>query len=523
MKYIQKIKLQNFGRFQSLGISLDPKINILIGENEAGKSTILSAIHHVLSGSKSRIETIGIEKILNVQKVKEFLALPQKLYANLPVAFVELYFNEQNNFELNGKNNSDGVVCDGLRLTCTPDPTLSAEINEILKETTDNFPFEFYSVQFNTFQGDGYSGYKKYLRHILIDTTLVNNEHATREYIGDMYGAYAIGSERNKHQNEYRRAKDNFRDTAFEALNKRVDDYSFSLRNDSKSNLFTDLTLTQGETNIENKGKGKQCFIKTEFALKKAHGGKHVIDVALIEEPENHLSHINMKQLINRIAYSDDKQLIIATHSSLVSSRLNLKKCILLHGNSTKPVSLEDLPKDTARFFMKAPDNGILDYILSSRVILVEGDAEYILMEAFFNKIAGARLEDSNVHVISVDGTSFKRYMDIAKLLNIRTAAIRDNDGDFQSNCIDLYGDYVDPQIKIFYESDNSKRTFEICLYQINTKICDDNFKVGRKTLTVSDYMLKNKTEAALALLEKAADNLEVPTYIKDAIEWVIQ
>lgn len=33
---------------------------------------------------------------------------------------------------------------------------------------------------------------------------------------------------------------------------------------------------------------------------------------------------------------------------------------------------------------MKAPDNNILEYVLSKKVILVEGDAEFILMEALY-------------------------------------------------------------------------------------------------------------------------------------------
>ena len=228
-----------------------------------------------------------------------------------------------------------------------------------------------------------------------------------------------------------------------------------------------------------------------------------------------------MKQLIGRINDSNDKQLIIATHSSLISARLDLKKCILLHGGSTVPVSLSNLSESTARFFMKAPDNGILDFILSKKVLLVEGAAEYILIEALFEKIAGQTLEASNVHVLSVDGTCFKRYMDIAILLGIKTAIIRDNDSDHQANCVDLYSEYTDENVKVFFDQDNDRSTFEKCLYQDNKNICDEKFGTGRKTLTQQDYMLKNKTDAALTLLERAADELAVPSYIRDAIEWI--
>ncbi|MEQ1845898.1 MAG: TOPRIM nucleotidyl transferase/hydrolase domain-containing protein, partial [Nitrospira sp.] len=295
-------------------------------------------------------------------------------------------------------------------------------------------------MKFNTFQGDSYTGYKRFLKHIVIDTSTVGSDYALREYVEDMYGTYVGGpAEENKHQNEYRKSKELFRDKVLSELNSRVEDYSFSIKNDVKTNLRTDLTLIQNNIGIDNKGKGAQCFIKTEFALKKVERANRKINVALIEEPENHLSHINMKRLIQRISQSDDKQLFIATHSNLISSRLDLRNTILLHTNSFKPVLLEGLPEDTAKYFIKAPDHGVLDFVLSRKVILVEGDSEYMLMESFYKLATGKNLEADSIHVISVGGTSFKRYLDIAKLLGMKVVVIRDNDSDFQNNCIDLY------------------------------------------------------------------------------------
>lgn len=522
MKYIKKLKLQNFKRFKSFEVSFDSKLNIIIGENEAGKSSILSAIDLVLRGSHRKVESVGFDKLLNSQAVKDFLA-SDKVYKDLPVLFAEIYLNEQDNFELNGKNHSDGNnACDGLKMECRPNDQLSAEIKEILSQADNNFPFEYYIVRFTTFQGDPYTSYRKFLKHIVLDASLVSSEYATRQYVSDMYSTYVVGAEKHKHQNEYRKVKEQFKQDVLVGLNSRVEDYSFSLKNDSKTNLITDLTLTQDNIAIENKGKGNQCFIKTEFALKKAGDGDKKIDVALIEEPENHLSHVNMKRLIRKIGEADDKQLIIATHNNVISARLDLRRTILLHGNSTAPVLMANLPEKTATFFMKAPDSGVLDFILSKKVILVEGDAEYILMEDFFLTVTGDKLEDADVHVLSVGGTSFNRYLDIAKLHGIKTAVIRDNDGNCQSNCIDSYSNYAMESIRIFYDcDDDDRKTFEVCLYQDNEAICDELFAEGRRSLSVQDYMLGNKTEAAFELLLKKSGHLSVPKYIKDAIEWI--
>ncbi len=275
-----------------------------------------------------------------------------------------------------------------------------------------------------------------------------------------MYNSYAVSLEKNKHQNEYRKHKENFKNEILAELNAKVPDYDFSIRNNSKANLETDLTLTENNISIENKGKGIQCFIKTKFALSKVEEN---LDVVLIEEPENHLSHINMKKLIREFEGSEKKQIIISTHSNLISSRLDLRNSILLNSNSNTPVHLKDLDEETAKFFIKAPDNNILEYVLSKKVILVEGDAEFMLMDSFFQTSKSKTLETSDIHIISVDGTSFKRYLDIAKTLDIKTALIRDNDGDYQTNCVNNYSDYSRfSNIKVFSETDNAVSTFEI-------------------------------------------------------------
>lgn len=517
MKSIEKIKLKNFKRFQEFTVDFDEKINLLIGDNEAGKSSILSAIDIVLSGSRSKIETFGLDSLFNLTVIQDFLNSDKK-YENLPKLFVEVYLNEQNNPDLNGKINSDEIVCDGLRLICEPNDDLSKEIKDILEQEEANFPFEYYSINFRTFSGENYTGYRKFLKHILIDNTQISNEYATRQYVSSMYQSTVVNAEKNKHQNEYRKHKQNFKNIVLKDLNDRISDYSFSIKTNSKSNLETDLTISENEIEIENRGKGRQCFIRTEFALKK---NETDLDVVLIEEPENHLSHINMKKLIRRIASSENKQLLIATHNNLISTRLDLRKSILLNSNSSTPVLLNDLTEETAKFFIKAPDNNILEFILSEKVILVEGDAEYILMDTFFNNETDEKVENYNIHIISVGGTSFKRYLEISKILNIKTAVIRDNDKDYQANCIDNYSEYVDDNIKILADTNNDRYTFEVAIYQDNTEICDELFSAGRRTLTVQDYMLKNKADVAFELLDKKSSEITTPEYIKEAIEWI--
>ena len=200
MKVIEKIKLCNFKRFQTFETSFDNRINILIGDNEAGKSSLLLALDLVLSGSRSKIETLGLESLINADIVSTFLEGEKKI-ESLPTMYVEVYLNEQMDPDLNGKNYSGDIACDGLRLTCEPIDKFSKEIKDILEQTHANFPFEYYSIKFTTFSGEPYTGYRKFLRHLLIDSSQINNEYATRQYIKTIYWANVDDSERNNHQN----------------------------------------------------------------------------------------------------------------------------------------------------------------------------------------------------------------------------------------------------------------------------------------------------------------------------------
>lgn len=311
-----------------------------------------------------------------------------------------------------------------------------------------------------------------------------------------------------------------FKETNLKSINDKLDEYQFSIRSGTKSNLETDLNIVEDGVPIENKGKGRQCFIKTEFALRE-HDADKPLDILLLEEPENHLSHTNMKRLVHRISESHAKQIFVATHNSLISTRLNLRNSILLNSCSPVPLTMRNLPEDTAKFFMKAPDNNVLEFILSAKVILVEGDAEYILLDSLYSLVTGSTLEADDIHVISVGGTSFKRYLDIAIVLGIRTAVIRDNDGDYQANCVDSYVDYVADNIGVFYDDVNAKSTFEICLHDLNQEVCNELWLAGRRALSVQDYMLKNKADCAFELLDKKADQVVTPDYIKRAFQWI--
>ncbi|GHT03889.1 hypothetical protein AGMMS5026_04690 [Endomicrobiia bacterium] len=109
------------------------------------------------------------------------------------------------------------------------------------------------------------------------------------------------------------------------------------------------MTIIEDDIDLQNHVKGRQCFIKTEFALQK---NEDELDIILLEEPENHLSHINMLNLIERLNKSPNKQLFITTHNSLISARLDLRNSTLLNSSSKESIDLEKLSEETVKFLL---------------------------------------------------------------------------------------------------------------------------------------------------------------------------
>lgn len=508
--------MHNFKRFRDLELDVFPDLNIFIGDNESGKSSILQAIDLVSHGSRHRVETIGLERLFNVEAISQFLASNRDMN-HIPEMFVELYFENDTEPKLNGNNNCKRLNAFGIRMRCRYDQNYSLQIAQILNSGNEVFPLEFFTVTFETFAGDVFNGYTKWLKTISIDNSQIGSPYAMREYVHNIYVGKVKEIERAANRHAYHAAKDNFQKEILERYSQELAPYKFCIKDSSDDNIETSINLEENNVPIENKGTGMQCFIKTQLALNTAVDD---IDTVLIEEPETHLSYMNMLRLIEKIKGAQNRQLFISTHSDLICTRLDLKNCILLNSSADTFANLARLKNDTAKFFMKAPDNNMLQFILSNKVILVEGDAEFILMEAMYKQTTGKELADSGIGVIAVDGKCFKRYLEIAKLIGIKVAVITDNDHDYDSNIAELYRDYITDNTKVFSDSDNERYTFEVCIYGDNREVLDNEFG-GLLKKTVLGFMIANKAEAAFRILDHHANEIVVPQYIQDAIRWI--
>ncbi|NHZ64628.1 hypothetical protein [Massilia genomosp. 1] len=93
----------------------------------------------------------------------------------------------------------------------------------------------------------------------MIDSSQINNEYATRECTKSIYSANPGTAQKYKYQNEYWKHKGSFRGLVLNEINKKLEEYKFSVRNNSKSNLETDLIITEDGIPLDNKGKGSSA------------------------------------------------------------------------------------------------------------------------------------------------------------------------------------------------------------------------------------------------------------------------
>jgi len=278
---------------------------------------------------------------------------------------------------------------------------------------------------------------------------------------------------------------------------------------------------------FEDIGFGSQNLIKMELVFNEQTLKSSII---LFEEPENNLSFGNMSRLVSKICQGESKQVFISTHSSFVANKLGLKNIILLHDGNAK--QLKEVDQETMNFFMKLPGYNTVRLLLAKKVILVEGPTDELIIQRAYLDAYGKLPIDDGLDIITVDSLAFKRYCDLALLVNKPINIVTDNDGNIQKNINEKYKDYIKQYgdlIRIFYENDETLNTIEPSVLEVNSQDDDvlEKFRrvisksksmLGKNQDELSSFMTKNKVEWGLRVFD-SVESIEYPEYIKNAIK----
>lgn len=536
--HITKIKIEGFKTFRKLSLDLNKCLNIIVGDNETGKTTLLEAINLVLScqldGRNIQYELNPY--IFNTDMVNDYLkALREAKNPSPPQIVIEAYLEDDQSSELaklKGTNNSEHEDCPGLKLTVELNENFADEFRKYsgVPENPNIMPIEYYTVSWRDFADNSVTTRNLPFRAKIIDTSLVRGYLGPNKYLSRIISDVLDEEQRVLLAMTYRKLKHSFmNEEGIKKINEHlavkkgdVTTKTLTVSMDMSARSTWDSSITAHLDNIpfDSIGKGEQCRVQMKLAIEAA-GDSNVL---LIEEPENHLSHSNMYRLIEEITQrGTDRQIVLTTHSNFVLNKLGIDNMKLL-SPSGDTMSLEDLSPDTKDYFMKLPGYDTLRLILSARTILVEGPSDELIVQKAYKKKHGKLPLEDGVDVISVGSLAFKRFLEIGKLLKLDIRVVTDNDGNVKA-LEDKYKDYLGrnkaENIKICHDADEKYPTLEPQLLKANSLEVMNN--VLGKTFGSNDellsYMNKNKTDSALKVFN-SADDLTFPDYINDAIEW---
>ena len=436
--YISSLKLWNFRKYGSLTfdlenpdltVPLNKGMNILIGENDSGKSAIIDGIKLVLK--THAYEWIKVEE-------SDFFSVGNEIseILRIEIEFSGITNQEASHFtEWCGSENEEVKIVDEIQIQRRPKlfliyqvqikegkiiPTdiragmdghgnnLTAEAREYLKctylkalrdadsELTAKKNSRLSQIlkehkEFKTKQENGLHEFEE-----LFDKT----SHTIRDKFKEVGGGYNVNIK-------------NVVDDFVSAFIGNDSQSSFDLGQTKISNILEKISLGIVDSNNLGLGTMNRLFMAAELLhLKKANWNG--LKLCMIEELEAHLHPQAQLKIINRLKEEPDIQYILTTHSPNITSQADLEDIIICKNNNVYPLGQEHtkLYKESYKYLKRFLDVTKSNLFFSKGNIIVEGWSEEILLPALARKM-DIDLTKNEISIINVASTAYLHFAKI--------------------------------------------------------------------------------------------------------------
>lgn len=627
--YLKELQIRNYKNFLKERFLFQKGVNVIIGENDSGKTNLMQAIRLVLDKRMDWREREISEKMFSesldnwqghiiiislrfaeLDNQKEEEAVLKYISGNkdnegsltwfcMPNTETRKGLAECNNaFELNEKlkcltiNDYISIITCGAYVDFLDDKIYENIVGDLLNgecKLTEKLNESYYGYEGKS----GFSGID-FIKNRLIDFTYIS---ALRDAVNDLKQQYnplmtmlrqietqicdvdkqkvgklienvndTIGS-----VNEIKKLSQGINDKILESvgntyapdiilkseLSGDIKDIFRNLRIKSKHNKEFDLdTIGLGSTNI--------IYIALKLMeysyVKEMENLKTKYFLLLFEEPEAHLhKHVQMTLFEKTgLEVAEGIQVLMTTHSDSLSaaSKISCMNIISKQNSGSKVMQpYIGLKKEEISHIERYLDVKRSELLFSKSVILVEGDAEEILIPVMVRKCLGVSLDELGISLVNIGSIGFENIYKLFHDLRInkKCAIISDLDtpidfSDVSQN--NAYNRGKERKKKIDEESSNNKwvkgffgkYTFEIEIVKGNEKYIDALIdKTYSKDSTCKDKkkdIRNNKVEVygdvalkmanankkgwnALMLSELIDEKFNIPEYIQNALVFV--
>lgn len=574
--HISNLKIRKFRAIENLELSFNKGLNVLIGENNSGKTAIIDLLRLIFDKGNYPHEIYWKETDFRVGSTDEIKPIEFEIKFKIDNKNEKYWFNDLHIVEIDENNNMQDFLEIHGKITLINSNNSKKIKREFWggKDFENKIPWEVWnSLNFT---------YLSPLRDVNRDLRPTNNNLLSKLFLN-------IADLKDDDYKEKMASiiKENFdNDEWIELLNEGKDKIITHLKEMNFIDDFQDIDINfstfeyedivkklilqlpidlDDETNKINYfnlyqnglGYNNLIYASTIFGdiIQRKELLKQDYNLLLIEEPEAHL-HPQLEstffRYLQKLDIHNEFQIIVSSHSPTITAKTKLDNVIVMKNinNTIYATSIKDtcLKNEDKIFLKKFLDVTKSQLFFSNGVILVEGISEALLLP-IFAKMLGEKydLEKNGIEVI-VTGISFQRYSglfnsdDPNKRLNFKCAVLTDDDGD-KKGLSDSRLNNLNKLSKNNFKAFIGRNTFEWELFENNLnsdiipKIFDkvhprirNNLKSNGDEFTpeiLVKKLEKTKSEFAYELAEFLEKNYKttdfiIPEYIKKAIIFVV-